>query len=398
MKLKMKNLMPAIVLGVICLIVAALLATINHFTDPVIKENERLARVASLKEAFGEENSTADFGDPMTDLPNFGDDSGVLEVYEEKSGMGYAVVLSVQGRDDKIGVTVGVSSDGKILGIKITKYNDSYGKADMPEAVKILIGQSSTDNVDVLVSGATISSTAVKKAVDDALAAVKAIEEKKAASAATVSLMSYEETDTAKASRVVAALSEDRVISIAKEMMGESSDFEFVETLAPDPEAEGQFKGYIPYKAHIYKETSGKGYAVYAESFNEWSFKYGPDSIAVALIDESFTITDFKLLGWSLSPNYENEYIKDPEHPYVKRFEESFIGTTRTNFITKVDLVTEATETSSRIRSALRDAFEYIDNEHDKTVKIYKSVAAAVLFVGIAALGVAIYFQRRRRK
>ncbi len=391
MKLKMKNFTPAIVLGVICLIVAALLATINHFTSPIIEENERLARTASLREVFGGESSGAEFGDPMQNLPDLGDGTYITEVYEEKNGMGYAVMLVIpRGYEGEIDLTVGVDMEGKVTGVAVTKYNDSIGKDKMPDAVKNFVGKDSADGVE-LVSGATYSSNAVRDAVAQAIDAVEAIKAQNTAAASLVS----EEQGT-KSPRVVGALDEESVLKKAKEMLDGASGFEFVKTIAPEPVAEGMFAGYVPYKAHIYKETSGKGYAVHGESFNEWSFSWGPEANFVFIVNEDFKVTDFKFVGWSLSPGY-NDALSDAEHPAVKRLEESFIGVNLMNFSTRVDLVTEATLTSVRIEDSVRSALEYLDETHEKEIKIYKAVGAVAFFAGIAAIGAAIYFTRRRR-
>ena len=67
------------------------------------------------------------------------------------------------------------------------------------------------------------------------------------------------------------------------------------------------------------------------------------------------------------------------------------------NYKTKVDLVTEATETSVRIEGGVIAALEYLDKNHEKEMKIYRAVGVSALAVGVAAIGVGIYFQRRRR-
>ncbi len=406
MKLKLKNFTPAIVLGTICLIVAALLATINHFTAPEIAENERLARIASLREVFGGDKSGADFGDPMKDLPDFGADSYVSEVYEEKSGMGYAVTLVIpKGFESEIDLTVGVDMNGKVTGVFITKYEDSIGKDKMPDAVKNFVGKDSADDV-ALVTGATYSSTAVKKAVSDALAAVKLILDEKAKALPTAMLTALDAGDAAEQSEpsVILPLTEKEIFNYAKKMLVGAGDFELLtKKSGVAQEGESIDQNWVPYKIEVYKETGGKGYAVYGETFNPWGFG-AIESNFVFAVDSKFTVIGFDLLSWSLSPSWqEGDGETEGVHiyldtPAVKRLEESFIGINRMNFSTKVDLVTKATLTSVRIEDAVFAALEYVDTEYEKEVKTYKAIGASVLVIGIAALGVAIYFQRRRRK
>ncbi len=394
MKVSKKNLMPAIVLGAICLIVAALLAVINIFTAPKIEEQERLARTASLRAVFGGDASGADFDEPMTDLPSFGNDSYVTAVYKEKSGMGYAVLLTVpKGYEGEIGLTVGVDMNGKVTGVEITKYNDTVGKDKMPEAVKNFIGKTSAEDVD-LVSGATYSSTAVRKAVGDALSAVKTI---KAASTASVSLMSLETAAQPKGTNVAPILSEEDYLALAKEMLEGSESFELLKELDSGAVLEKK-PDYRAYKMKVYKEGSGKGFAIYGETFNEWTYLKGEiESGFVFVTDEDFKITDFKITGWSLSSSYQEEEQIFLEDPAVKRLEESFIGANLMNFSLKPDLVSRATETSSRIQAGVLCVLEYLDEDHSKEITAYRIAGTAAVVAFIAAIGVAIYFQRRRR-
>ncbi len=392
MKLKMKNFTPAIVLGVICLIVAALLATINHFTAPIIKDNELKARTASLREVFGGDESGAEFGEAMKNLPDLGEGSYITEIYEEKNGKGYAVVLVVpKGFEGEIGLTVGVDMEGKVTGVVITKYNDSIGKDKMPDAVKNFVGKTSADGVE-LVTGATYSSNAVRAAVNQAIGAVKAIKEQ---NTAMVSLMSAE--SGAKGTNFAPILAEEDYLSKAKTMLNGAENFSFIKDIDSGMVLENK-ADYRAFKLKVYKETSGKGFAIYGETFNEWTYLYGLiESSFVFVTDSDFKITDFEITGWSLSTSYQEKVEIYLEDPAVKGLEESFIGANLMNFSTRVDLVSSATETSVRIKAAVACTLEYLDETHEKEIKIYKAVGAAVFFAGIAAFGVAICFTRRRR-
>ncbi len=383
MKAKIKSFAPAIVLGAICLIVAALLATINHFTKPVIDENERLARTESLRAVFGGDGSGADFGDAMTDLPDLGADSSVSEVYEEIHGMGYAVVLTVKkGFEGEIGLTVGVDKDGKVTGVVITKYNDSLGKDKMPDAVKGFVGLDSAEGVE-LVSGATYSSNAVRAAVGDALVAVRLIRER---AQSAVSLTSLEEPRAA-------SLTEEGMLDLAREMLGGNGSFEFSEEITERSEDGSS----AVYRVRIYKDSAGRGSAVIGETYNPYAAGAAESEFVFAL-DKNYKIKDFKIVKWSLSPSYQEETGIGIDSPAVRRLEKSFVGADRMNFSVKVDLVTEATVTSVRIRQAVSDTLEHLDVGHETKTVIYKTVGWVVLALGVGALACGICFQRRRRK
>ena len=162
-----KNLMPSIVLGAICLVVALLLAVVNMITAPIIsaKAEERIQN--SLKEvmpgASGFDETEVN-GAPKT----------VKRVYIERGGMGYVVILETSTDytgTDPMSITVGISSDGKITGVKITAYTESkdMGKKTYPQKF-VGLGENELAGVNT-VTGVTYSSAAFKDAIADAFVA-----------------------------------------------------------------------------------------------------------------------------------------------------------------------------------------------------------------------------------
>lgn len=344
MKLKMKNFTPAIVLGTICLIVAALLAVINHFTAPVIEKNELLAKTASLREVFGGDESGAEFGEPLKKLPE-GTPSTVKEIYEEKNGMGYAIVIVIpKGFESEIDLTVGVGSDGTIKGVVVTKYEDSLGKNDMMEKVSGYKGKDASSYADVeLVSGATYSSNAVRSAIGDALAAAD-LAAKAKTSSVTAMLTSGEAS-------LPVIPTDDELFAFGKSKLSGASSFEAV-----DISEAGLSSGV----KRFFKETSGKGYLVYGECFNPYALD-APEATFAFTLDKDFVITGFELYYWTLSPMYQDDVQIFLDHPEVIAFENSFVGADNMNFGAKVDLVTAATQTSSRIQSVVSDTLYHLD-------------------------------------
>ena len=160
------------VLGAICLVIAALLATVNYFTAPVIKENSAAKENASLSEVLpGSKKFKAE------KLPE-GAAESVTGIYTDEGGAGYAVTLSASSAysGSPMTFTLGVDADGKVVGVKITHYSETkdFG-SDYPDSY---IGADAVSAGDVdLAAGVTYSSTAFREAVCDALEAVDMIRE-----------------------------------------------------------------------------------------------------------------------------------------------------------------------------------------------------------------------------
>ena len=160
------------VLGAICLVIAALLATVNYFTAPVIKENSAAKENASLSEVLPGSKSFK-----SEKLPD-GAAESVTGIYTDEGGAGYAVTLSTSSAysGSPMTFTLGVDSEGKVVGVKITNYSETkdFG-SDYPDGY-IGADAGSAGDVD-LAAGVTYSSTAFREAVCDALEAVDMIRE-----------------------------------------------------------------------------------------------------------------------------------------------------------------------------------------------------------------------------
>ena len=159
-----------VVLFSICLVVAILLSGVNYFTAPIIEKQAEQTKFASLYEVFPNAAGFADLSDKAA-LPE-----SVTGVFEEESGLGYAVTLSTtsQFSKDNMVFTVAIDAEGKLTAVKLTNYAETkdFGE-DYPNSY-IGIDVNSVENVD-LVGGVTYSSTAFKNAVVDAFAALSAV-------------------------------------------------------------------------------------------------------------------------------------------------------------------------------------------------------------------------------
>ena len=159
---------PIVVLVCICFVVTALLAYINSVTAPIIKAaDEKAAEQARMEVLSG-----ADDFELMNvkNLPEC-----VTEVYKANNGAGYVFMLTVKGYGGDMKLICGIKSDGEIDQTKTLSHSETSGlgsKTAEDPYRKQYSGKSekTVEEVDA-VSGATISSNAYIKAVEDAFKA-----------------------------------------------------------------------------------------------------------------------------------------------------------------------------------------------------------------------------------
>lgn len=168
----MKNSIKSIiVLPVICLVVAALLAAVNHITAPVIEKNALIAEQESLRVVLPGSEIFEELERPEN-IP-----ATVTGIYREESGKGYAVTVETSSSysQNPMTFTVGISADGKIAGIEITNYSETKDFGSYPDS---FLGKDvSLEGVDIT-AGVTYSSEAFKSGVRDAFEAVEEVFEK----------------------------------------------------------------------------------------------------------------------------------------------------------------------------------------------------------------------------
>ncbi len=172
-------------LGVICIIVAGLLAFVNMITEPVIEENDKTNFEIYMKEVMpdGEkfEEIESDYESSLTGVE-------CHYIYKATKGdavSGYVVnTICNEGYGGNIDVMVGIKPDKTVNKIKIIALSETAGlgaKSDTPEFMEqynglkngITVEKNNGGNPDnnsiSAISGATITSKAVTKAVNCAL-------------------------------------------------------------------------------------------------------------------------------------------------------------------------------------------------------------------------------------
>ena len=307
-----QNLMPTAVLLIICLVSTVLLALLNKFTAPVVAEAEREAIVESLRVVM----PGGEFGDPE-ELSDSAPDT-VTAVYRDVNGKGHVVTVVTQGYGGDIAVTVGVDPDGKIIKTVVTKQSESHGKAGMDSYTDRFTGLDA-DGVEAaeLFSGATISSTAIKGAVTDALFALGF-------------------GDGADNSDDVGR-----------------SDSELLDIIAQNDSASVYEKvdisGAEPTVKKVFKATDGDKYAVYVITSTQ---HVAVETEAIVFIGADETISNVALLTWTVGHgvNYTQEYLDG-------------FGGKNANTIGGIDLVSDATGTAEHLRDAAADALAAVSSD-----------------------------------
>lgn len=167
----------AIILFAITAVAAAILASVNSVTAPVIAENDRKAQEIAMKQVLPDATM---FGKMEYELS---ENSSVTEVY--LSDAGYAVKVAPKGYGGAISMIVGVDNDLKVTGVEIISQSETAGlgsKCTSEEFKSQFIGK--TENIAVTkngakeneidaISSATITSKAVTKGVNEAMQAAK---------------------------------------------------------------------------------------------------------------------------------------------------------------------------------------------------------------------------------
>lgn len=163
--------LPIIVLVAICIFISAAMAAINLITAPKIdeaqrqKEEEALSIVVPDNQGFTKQE--------ISDLPE-----SVVALYSDNGSSAVAVMLSIKGYDSSnpMSVAVGFDEDGKIIKTSVISCNGETkgigSKVSDESFLSRFSGLSDVSSVDTI-SGATISSSAFKAAMEDACRVVE---------------------------------------------------------------------------------------------------------------------------------------------------------------------------------------------------------------------------------
>jgi len=179
MKLRIDVIKSIFILTFICFFMAGALAVVNHFTYTKIKSDAAIRAYGARAKIIPE----ADGFVPM-DIEGMGLPESVTEVYKTTNDTGYIFTVSVKGFGrENMRLLCGVGMDGKI--IKSNKDDLVLSHTETPSYFNRVFAEShldsfwNSDKTDIekidVVSGATVSSVALQKAMLYALAAFELI-------------------------------------------------------------------------------------------------------------------------------------------------------------------------------------------------------------------------------
>ena len=174
---------PILVLVIICFVTTFLLAFTYGVTAPIIAENTAKAASEARMELLPEGDNFSDAGADLFVL-----EEGKVyatEVYTADNGAGMVVTVKTNSYGGVLTAMVGINSNGEITGVKVTDHADTPGVGTKAHAAEHLSQYEGLTELgsDVVksdpsvqhVTGASVSSGAVHKAVYCALEQYKAM-------------------------------------------------------------------------------------------------------------------------------------------------------------------------------------------------------------------------------
>ena len=165
---------PVLVLVCICLVVTALLAYINSVTSPIIAKAEEEKTRQAMTEVLSEADSFEKL--EIENLPE-----RVTEAYSATNGAGYVFMLTTKGYGGDMKLICGMDADGVIEQCKTLSHAETSGlgskTAEDPYRNQYCKKSAETLGEVDAITGATISSTAYKNAIEDAFKAYDMVKE-----------------------------------------------------------------------------------------------------------------------------------------------------------------------------------------------------------------------------
>lgn len=173
---KLKFLKPAIPLTVISVVIALLLAVVNSVTADRIVQNTLKEKENAIKGIFTECHSF-ESSDPSLFAHSVSDAGEALDA--SGNVIGYYADVAPIGFKGEISLIVGTDTEGKVVGITLLSASETPGvgtKATDSSYFENFNGKTSADVLSVdTITGATISSKAVRQGISSAIGTIEAI-------------------------------------------------------------------------------------------------------------------------------------------------------------------------------------------------------------------------------
>lgn len=166
--MKKEYIKSSLIIAIVVIVFGLLMFGLNFITGPKIEENKNGAELAPLKEVMpdGEKfeliyDKSNAASSKLTNIKEH-----VSKVYNETTGKGFVFCCETTSNYSKepMVFTVGVTSDGKICGVKVNEYHESLDFKDYPLSY---VGKDSTLADVGVYSGVTFSSNAFKEAITE---------------------------------------------------------------------------------------------------------------------------------------------------------------------------------------------------------------------------------------
>jgi len=173
---KLSFLKPALPLTVICVVIALLLAVVNAVTADKIEDNARKEKESAIEKIFPESESF-ESSDPSLWKETVSDAGSVRNGAGDV--IGYFAEVSPVGFKGEISLIVGCDAEGKIIKVSCPATTETPAVGTKATDEKYLEGYTALTGDDVMgvdtITGATISSKAVRLGIHNAVLTAKNI-------------------------------------------------------------------------------------------------------------------------------------------------------------------------------------------------------------------------------
>ncbi len=177
-------------LGLVLLLVTSIaggiLAGVNSITSPVIAERQRMESLSAILELFPDADDSVEYdeGQIAEISASYPSIREITEVISDGETIGYAITTVTGGYGGDITTLVGVKADGALAGIKVLVMSETPGLGarivDEPAFAESFqnkgaggsvtpSGEGAGEDEVMMLSGATVSTNAVVKGVNEAL-------------------------------------------------------------------------------------------------------------------------------------------------------------------------------------------------------------------------------------
>lgn len=168
-------------LFIVCTIIAVLVASVNFITKDRIAEHDFAKITAALDSVFNSSDGSSVPEYKEAEIELSGSVTGLYEVIADGETTGYGILCEPTGFKDVIQMLVAFDNNNSIIAVRVISLSETPGFGDRvknePQFTEQFVGKQNsivlgTDGVNAL-TGATVSSKAVARGVNDAISMIK---------------------------------------------------------------------------------------------------------------------------------------------------------------------------------------------------------------------------------